>query len=91
MAMSKRRDISQLNGRDFSLYRAICRELEELQCVIKEKSVEFPDFEEISVAMMDRRFLVEWLRELDFPTVMAYVDCGLDEAAEDRILLDPPV
>jgi hypothetical protein len=90
MATSKRREMSQLTGRDFSLYRAICRELEELQYVINEQSVEFPDFEEISVAMMDRRFLVEWLRELNFPTVKAYVDCGLDEAEEDLILLDPP-
>ena len=90
MAMSKRREMSQLSGRDFSLYRAICRELEELQYAINEQSVEFPDFEEISVAMMDRRFLVEWLRELNFPIVNAYVDCGLDKAAEDLILLDPP-
>lgn len=90
MEMPRRREISQLTARDFSLYRAICRELEELQYAINEQSVEFPDFEEISVAMMDRRFLVEWLRELNFPIVNAYVDCGLDEAEEDLILLDPP-
>ncbi|MCP9915587.1 hypothetical protein [Cyanobium sp. ATX 6F1] len=90
MATSKRRELSQLTERDFSLYRAICRELEELQHTINDQTVVFSDFEEISVAMMDRRFLVEWLRELNFPTVMAYVDCGLDEAEEDLILLDPP-
>ncbi|MCP9848617.1 hypothetical protein [Cyanobium sp. Morenito 9A2] len=90
MAVVIRKELSQLNRRDFSLYRAICRKLEELQHVIKDQTVLFSDFQEISAAMMDRCFLVEWLRGLRLPPSIAYIDSGLSEASEDQILLDPP-
>lgn len=88
MAPRPRRQLSELNSRDFSLYRAICRELEELQHVIHHQKIEYSDFQDIAVAMMDRRFLIEWLRELRLPPSSAYSDSGLKEDEEDRILLD---
>ena len=90
MARRQRRQLSELNSRDYSLYRAICRELEELQQVIHGQEVQYSDFQELAVAMMDRRFLIEWLRELHLPPAAFYSDCGLDEEREDQLLQDPP-
>jgi hypothetical protein len=88
MPLRQRRQLSQLNSRDYSLYRAICRELEELQQVIHHKEIEYSDFQEVAVAMMDRRFLIEWLRELRLPAASAYSDCGLTEEVESQLLED---
>jgi hypothetical protein len=88
MARLQRRQLSELHSRDFSLYRAICRELEELQQVIRHKEIEYSDFQEMAVAMMDRRFLIEWLRELRLPAASAYSDCGLTEDVEEQLLAD---
>lgn len=64
MDASRRQRLADLSLRDFCLYRAICIELEDLQDTIQLEGLLGRDFHVLSVAMRDRRLLVEWLRDL---------------------------
>ena len=68
-----RKTIIQLSDREYALYRAICGGL---------------DVSRMAVEMRDRRFLVEWLRELRLPPASDFNDCGLTVEIENLILTD---
>ncbi len=88
MVETSRKTIVQLTDRDYALYRAIAVELEDLQRSIRREDYAGLDIADLAVAMRDRRFLIEWLRELQFPPASDFNDCGLTVEAEDRILND---
>lgn len=89
MDASRRRRLSELSLRDFCLYRAICIELDDLQETIQCDGLLGRDFLALSVAMRDRRLLVEWLRDLRFPPSSLYSDHGISEAVEEQLLAHP--
>ena len=64
MVETSRKKIIHLTDREYALYRAICGELDDLQRSIRRENYGGLDVSELAVAMRDRRFLVEWLREL---------------------------
>jgi hypothetical protein len=84
----RRKTIRELTLRDYALYRAICNEIEDLQEAILHSANARIDFQDLAVAMRDRRMLVEWLRELGFPPSSDYSDSGLSEAAEDQLMAE---
>ena len=63
-------------------------ELDDLQRTIRREDYDGLDVTELTVAMRDRRFLVEWLRELRLPPASNFNDCGLTVEMEDLILTD---
>ncbi|MBD1194937.1 MAG: hypothetical protein H9532_12540 [Vulcanococcus sp. Clear-D1] len=89
MDPSRRRHLAELSLRDFCLYRAICIELDDLQETIQFDGLLGRDFLALSVAMRDRRLLVEWLRDLRFPPSSLYSDHGISEAVEEQLLAHP--
>ena len=89
MDPSRRRHLAELSLRDFCLYRAICIELDDLQEAIQFDGLLGRDFLALSVAMRDRRLLVEWLRDLRFPPSSLYSDHGISEAVEEQLLAHP--
>jgi hypothetical protein len=86
--MSSRRRTSplELGAKDYSLYRVICNELDNLQQEIQIEGKLGTDLPALATAMEDRRLLVEWLRDLSFPPASLYNDCGINEAEEERLL-----
>jgi hypothetical protein len=46
------------------------------------------DFEDLASSMLDRRLLVGWLRELEFPPSSDYADTGLTAAVEEQIIAE---
>jgi len=86
MAPDRRQRLGDLNLRDFCLYRAICLELEALDETIQLQGLLGRDFLELSVAMRDRRLLVEWLRDLSFPPSSDYSDSGITPELEGQLL-----
>jgi len=86
MAPDRRQRLGDLNLRDFCLYRAICLELEALDETIQLQGLLGRDFLELSVAMRDRRLLVEWLRDLSFPPSSDYSDSGITPELEEQLL-----
>jgi hypothetical protein len=88
MVETYRKTIVQLTDREYALYRAIAVELEDLQRSIRREDYGGLDVEELAVAMRDRRFLVEWLRELRLPPASDFNDCGLTDEVEIQILKD---
>lgn len=86
MAETLRKTIAQLTDREYALYRAISVELEDLQRTIRREDYGGLDMDELAVAMRDRRFLVEWLRELRLPPAADFNDCGLNLLVENLIL-----
>jgi hypothetical protein len=86
MVETYRKTIVQLTDREYALYRAIAVELEDLQRSIRREDYDGLDVAELAVAMRDRRFLVEWLRELRLPPASDFNDCGLTTEVEDQIL-----
>jgi hypothetical protein len=86
MVETYRKTIIQLTDRDYALYRAICVELEDLQRSIRREDYGGLDLADLAVAMRDRRFLIEWLRELGLPPASDFNDCGLTVDVEDQIL-----
>ena len=86
MALDRRQRLGDLNLRDFCLYRAICLELEALEETIELQGLLGRDFLELSVAMRDRRLLVEWLRELRLPPSSDYSDNGITPELEEQLL-----
>ena len=89
MDASRRQRLAALSLRDYSLYRAICIELEDLQETIQLEGLLGRDFLALSVAMRDRRLLVEWLRDLRFPPSSQYTDGGISEEGEEELLAHP--
>ncbi|MEN9768361.1 MAG: hypothetical protein RLZZ32_2321 [Cyanobacteriota bacterium] len=89
MDASRRRRLSELSLRDFCLYRAICLELDDLQETIQFDGLLGRDFLALSVAMRDRRLLVEWLRDLRYPPSSFYSDHGISEEVEEQLLAHP--
>jgi hypothetical protein len=88
MVETYRKTIAQLTDREYALYRAIAVELEDLQRSIRREDYGGLDVAELAVAMRDRRFLVEWLRELRLPPASDFNDCGLTDEVEIQILKD---
>ena len=88
MVETYRKTIAQLTDREYALYRAIAVELEDLQRSIRREDFGGLDVAELAVAMRDRRFLVEWLRELRLPPASDFNDCGLTDEVEIQILKD---
>ena len=88
MVETYRKTIAQLTDREYALYRAIAVELEDLQRSIRREDYGGLDVAELAVAMRDRRFLVEWLRELRLPPASDFNDCGLTAEVEIQILKD---
>ncbi len=88
MVETYRKTIVQLTDREYALYRAIAVELEDLQRSIRREDYCGLDVTELAVAMRDRRFLVEWLRELRLPPASDFNDCGLTAEVENQILKD---
>jgi hypothetical protein len=88
MVETYRKKIIHLTDREYALYRAICVELDDLQRTIRREDYDGLDVTELTVAMRDRRFLVEWLRELRLPPASNFNDCGLTVEMEDLILTD---
>jgi hypothetical protein len=88
MVETSRKRIIHLTDREYALYRAICGELDDLQRSIRRENYGGLDVSELAVAMRDRRFLVEWLRELRLPPASNFNDCGLTVEAENLILTD---
>jgi hypothetical protein len=88
MVETSRKRIIHLTDREYALYRAICGELDDLQRSIRRENYGGLDVSELAVAMRDRRFLVEWLRELRLPPASDFNDCGLTVEAENLILTD---
>jgi len=88
MVETYRKTIIHLTDREYALYRAICVELDDLQRTIRREDYDGLDVTELTVAMRDRRFLVEWLRELRLPPASNFNDCGLTVEMEDLILTD---
>ena len=86
MVETYRKTIVQLTDREYALYRAISVELEDLQRSIRREDYGGLDVAELAVAMRDRRFLVEWLRELRLPPASDFNDCGLTIEVEEQIL-----
>jgi hypothetical protein len=86
MVETYRKTIVQLTDREYALYRAISVELEDLQRSIRREDYGGLDVAELAVAMRDRRFLIEWLRELRLPPASDFNDCGLTVDVEDQIL-----
>ncbi|MFZ9974934.1 MAG: hypothetical protein ACO3FK_11725 [Vulcanococcus sp.] len=89
MDASRRRHLAELSLRDFCLYRAICLELDDLQESIQLDGLLGRDFLALSVAMRDRRLLVEWLRDLRFPPSSIYSEHGISEEVEEQLLAHP--
>ena len=89
MDASRRRHLAELSLRDFCLYRAICIELDDLQESIQLDGLLGRDFLALSVAMRDRRLLVEWLRDLRFPPSSIYSEHGISEEVEEQLLSHP--
>ncbi|WP_461556838.1 hypothetical protein [Synechococcus sp.] len=83
-----RKTIIQLSDREYALYRAICVELDDLQRSIRREDAGGLDVSRMAVEMRDRRFLVEWLRELRLPPASDFDDCGLTVEIENLILTD---
>ncbi len=83
-----RKTIIQLTDREYALYRAICVELDDLQRSIRREDYGGLDVSTLAVEMRDRRFLVEWLRELRLPPALDFNDCGLTVEMENLILTD---
>jgi len=73
---------------DYSLYRVICNELENLQQEIAIEARLGVDLLALASAMEDRRLLVLWLRDLHFPPASLYNDCGINEEVEERLLAE---
>ena len=88
MVDPRRRSIAELSLREYSLYRAIWNELEDLEQSILYAGVAGTDFEDLASSMMDRRLLVGWLRELEFPPSSDYADTGLTAAVEEQIIAE---
>lgn len=88
MASPRRRSVRDLTAKDYSLYRVICDELEDLQQEIQIEGHRGVDLSALAAAMEDRRFLVAWLRELGLPPASLYNDCGINEAEEERLLAE---
>jgi len=88
MVETHRKTIIHLTDREYALYRAICVELDDLQRSIRREDYGGLDVAELAVAMRDRRFLVEWLRELGLPPASSFNDCGLTVEMENLILMD---
>ena len=86
MGLDRRQRIGELNLRDFCLYRAICLELEALEEAIKVHGLLGQDFLELSVAMRDRRLMVEWLIDLHLPPSSDYSDTGITPELEQQLL-----
>ncbi len=86
MIERRRRSLSELNIKDYSLYRVICAGLEDLQQEIVRHGAVTVDMTALAIAMQDRRLLVKWLRELRFPPASLYNDCGITEAVEDLLI-----
>jgi hypothetical protein len=82
----RRYNLLELGPKDYSLYRVICMELESLQREILIEGMVGTDLDVLATAMQDRRLLVEWLRELQFPPASRYNDCGITESVEDELL-----
>ena len=72
-----RKTMIQLSDREYALYRAICVELDDLQRSIRREDDGGLDVSRMAVEMRDRRFLVEWLRELRLPPASYFNNCGL--------------
>ena len=89
MDASRRRHLAELSLRDFCLYRAICIELDDLQESIQLDGLLGRDFLALSVAMRDRRLLVEWLRDLRYPPSSFYSEHGISEEVEEQLLAHP--
>lgn len=66
MVETYRKTIIHLTDREYALYRAICVELYDLQRSIRREDYDGLDVTELAVAMRDRRFLVEWLRNCGY-------------------------
>ena len=88
MVETHRKTIIHLTDREYALYRAICVELDDLQRSIRREDYDGLDVTELAVAMRDRRFLVEWLRELRLPPASNFNDCGVTVEMEELILMD---
>ena len=86
MSAPRRRSLRELSVREFTLYRVICSELEDLQGEIMATASAGRDLAELAIAMQDRRLLVQWLRDLRFPPASLYADSCPNEAMEDRLL-----
>jgi hypothetical protein len=86
MGLDRRQRIGDLNLRDFCLYRAICLELEALEEAIEVHGLLGQDFLELSVAMRDRRLMVEWLIDLHLPPSSDYSDIGITPELEQQLL-----
>lgn len=89
MNPSRRQHLGELSLRDFCLYRAICMELDDLQETIQLEGLLGRDLIALSVAMRDRRLLVEWLRELGLPPSSLYCQHGISEEDEELLLAHP--
>lgn len=81
-----RKLIQDLTAREFCLYRAICLELDELAEEIDAAGLAGGDFLTLATAMRDRRFLVDWLRELHLPPSSMFGHRGISEAMEEQLL-----
>jgi len=86
MTAHRRYNLPDLSPKDYSLYRVICMELESLQREILIEGMVGTDLVALATAMQDRRLLVEWLRELQYPPASRYNDCGITEDVEDELL-----
>ena len=86
MPSNRRYSLRELSPKDYSLYRVICMELESLQREILIEGMVGTDLVALATAMQDRRLLVEWLRELQYPPASRYNDCGITEEVEDELL-----
>ena len=86
MGSDRRQRISDLNLRDFCLYRAICLELEALDETIQLQGLLGRDFVELATAMRDRRLLVQWLLDLHLPPSSDFSDSGITPELEQQLL-----
>jgi hypothetical protein len=82
----QRRRIIQLSLREYCLYRAICSELEALEEAIQVEGSLGRDLMDLAVAMRDRRLLVEWLRDLDYPPSSEYSYGGITPELEEQLI-----
>ena len=86
MASPRRGSVRELAANEYSLYRVICNELEDLQSEIQIEGCLGVDLLGLATAMEDRRFLVSWLRDLGLPPASLYNNCGINEEEEERLL-----
>ena len=79
----RRYRLLDLSVKDYTLYRVICMELDQLQLEIESGASDLPA---MASAMEDRRLLIEWLRDLRLPPASLYTDSGPTEAMEEILL-----